>query len=466
MVPWTLRLPFINIDETGKTAYKVRPDPDRLVEFIAPPEAGNRPKDPEEVLTVATHMQNPTLFYFDKDLTMITGSIVAEKAGAAVEGLDPGVYYSDNDKAFKTGFKIYKTGPFVAGDPWEIKVNNNDTRQLEVVATLTIITKNPEGGLQAGAYTTTSLVLAAKALSTAGFNSWGGIQAASEQNDVVGFTLSFLVLYPGDVDSSVISNHGDVFGIIWPTVPADRPVFGQAYTWVAKSLWEIKGAPAASLRAEWDNANSVAVTGCSMNCANVSAVMNLNGDIFGTIIKPSSSSDPPANPSLLFEFINGLNVDAFRMQEPIKADTGVHCVLPLTDKDCAFLPVDTFRKLDRQSNTVNYRPYIVVAVIADNPVVASTKPALTLSGVIHLEWRTNSMLCTPRRPPTNLAFFNQIRSQLMLDLEVGRLWTHNPDHFKKLKKFAHKIVTSNTFKTILRDASEVGIAALTTMLLA
>lgn len=283
---------------------------------------------------------------------------------------------------------------------------------------------------------------------------------------MVGFTLSFRSELSGaSSGDSTIPNHGNQYSLIWPLDPPNKPVFGSAYTWIAQSLWDIKGAPSTSLKAEWDSANVVSVTGCDMNLANFSANMNLNGSVFGAIIKDASSEDPPGNPNVLHKFIDDLNADAYRMKKPMKANDGTHSVLPLSEHDCAFLPTNFFRRLDRQSESVNYRPYFVVAAICDAPITPGTKPTFEVSGTIHLEWRTNSLLMTPRKPPTNLAFFNQVRHQLMLDEEYGTLWTHNPDHFSKFKSFAKKIVGSDLFKTVLRDAAEVGIETLATMLI-
>lgn len=464
LVKWTTKLPLVNIDSKGSTSYIVRPNPDRLVEFVNPPQAGNKPKDSQESLTIQSHMENPNIFYFDHDLTMTTGSITAEKAGGLIQGAPPGSYYSETDKALKAGIKIYRTGPFVANLAWSASFKNNSTKEMTVKPALHIISSTAEGGMVVTYTSTFTMVVAQSQTGVLNFPNWGTFASKSEDDSVIGFALTFESTLSGDSQGdSTISNHANVYSLVWPIDTV--PVFGQAYTWASQTLWDIKGTSAASLKAEWDNANVVSVTGCDMNLANFSANMNLNGSIFGTIVKDATHSDPPSNPLLLYDYIDDVVYDAYRMEKPITADDGVHSVLPLSDKDCAFAPTSLYKKFERQADSGNFRPYFVVSVICDSPVTVGSKPSLELSGTIHLEWRTSSILCSARRPATNIGFFNQVKHQMMLHSEIGKLWTHNPDHLAKFKAFGKKIVNSKMFRTVLRDAAEVGIESLASLLL-
>lgn len=465
LIPWVTRIPLNQIDATGRTSFKIHPDPDRLVEFINPPTAGNSPKDPQEVLAIDTHMANPTYFFNDKDLTMITGNVVSEHAGSDVKGLDVGVYYSGTDKTFKPGVKYYRTGPFVAQLPWEALVHNKGNADLTVVCEIILILRNNEGGLEAGTTASVTQIVAPGQLGTGQFAPWGQMQNDSGAANVVGFANTFRCSVAGQEDT--IANHQNEFGIIWPfpAGPGASPIFNDSYTWISKSLWDIKGTSTNSLRAEWETANTVAVTGCDFNVANVTADLNLNGDLLGAVIRRFTSRDPPADPGALYSFIDGLPLDGTRMKDPIKTNKGVHSVLPLSDEDCQLLPISVFSKLSRQTTAANARPFFVVSIICDSPITPGTKPALSLSGTIHLEWRTSSILCNPNRPPTNVALFNQIRHQEMMNSDNGSIWSENPEHIKNLKKLAKNIVSSKMFKTVLRDVAVVGIESVAAMLL-
>jgi len=454
-------MPLGNIDLHGRTAIRIYPDPDRMIEHVEPPITVNRPKDDSEIMEIDTHVDNNTIFYFDKQITLDKGDLNSHTPSLAVTNFPGALYYSDTDKSFKNGIKMYNTGPFVAGEPWTPYIENKTTKELQIVAQL-YVAQNVDGRLVSTAPVALTVILAHDQISLVPFSTnWSLFQDKAEEPSTVGWFMTFKAALTSGNDSSIVHSKSR-FGIVWPALVADRSNFDGAYTWVRKSLWDLKGPASSSLQSEWNGASQVSVTGFDFNVKNVTTQLNLNGDINAGIIMRGTEFEPSPDPLLLYNQISSLPQTAYRLGSPLAAKTGVHCTFPIDDVTAEFRSADAFRALGASKYDL---PYGVIAIVCDGPITPESKPSLTIHGRIHLEWRTESILPMLRTPSANIGLFTQVLNQLKMAGECGYIWTENPSHLKKIRDFAVNIVTSKPFKTVLRDVALVGLESVASLLL-
>lgn len=285
--------------------------------------------------------------------------------------------------------------------------------------------------------------------------------AQSEDQDVAGFAIAFDINYTLDhLIDSVIANTNDQFGVKWG---AAKPLFDAAHSWERHSLWNILGPAADGVRQEWNRANEQSVTGLNMLLKNTTAMLNLTGTVMGAQLRRNTNWAFSSDPLQLYEELIGLPVDAMKMKEPMALATGCFYAFPVSPEEAAFRSPENFISLDSDNN-FGQRPPVVVALTASGSVTPGQTPALAIMGRIHLEWRSNSLLLNGRIPPTDVAYFSRVLNKKLRDMSSGDLWMENPSHFTAIKKFAKRIVASQEFKTILRDAAMIGVESLGALL--
>jgi hypothetical protein len=454
MVPWSKKLAITDFDESIGMAARFVPDPDQMLQLLEPPRAGNSAKDNYEQLQITKSFPNNGVLFFDHDLTLDRGSIIA--VDAVVEG-QSGFVWSENNKVLKAGTKAYLCGPFSPGSQWNFPFTNNTNFAIDLLAEVYTVTKSQDGTYAVNNASRahvgpTAQTPGVSVLNELDAGDWFNFVAAANDPSCAGFIIRITLSSPEDTLGFNLST--SFINLQWD--PLDKPIFGAAHNWVTYSLWSLLGVKGDTLKAEWDNSEQCAVTHLSANLHNFTANLNLTGSFAAAQLPRNHKTLLDNTPNAILQ--NIISLPSRNMKAPEDFREGAHLVWVWEELiDVEMISHDLRRTLET-SSTATRHPSMIISVVCDGAI--SGTPSVTISGFINLEWITESITIPPSIPPNDVVLFMHCYTR---EIAQRQLFMKNGNHFKTLKKYATDIVTSPLFRRVVTEVGQIGLEAFLTL---